>query len=221
MNQKDVWDELRTLSKGKTIDALIPPFIYVILNGFFTIQIGFAGAILTATLIGIYRFKNKTTLKYAFLGLLGVIFAASLALLSKNASNFYLPKLLTSIGLSITALVSLIVKKPMAAWLSHLSRGWEFNWYFRNDIRPAYSEVTFIWFLLFTLRGSLQYVLLIREDLTGLFIINTLLGTPLTVAVLMISYVYGIWRLKKLKGPSIDEFRVGTPKPWVGQTKGF
>jgi hypothetical protein len=43
MNQKDVWDELRTLSKGKTIDALIPPFIYVILNGFFPYKLDLLG----------------------------------------------------------------------------------------------------------------------------------------------------------------------------------
>jgi len=55
----------------------------------------------------------------------------------------------------------------------------------------------------------------------GLFLINTLLGFPVTIAVLVLSYVYGIWRLKQLGGPGIDEFRAHAPKPWRGQTRGF
>lgn len=54
-----------------------------------------------------------------------------------------------------------------------------------------------------------------------LFIINTLLGAPVTLIILSISYIYGIWRLRKLGGPSVDEFVNNEPKPWKGQTKGF
>lgn len=61
----------------------------------------------------------------------------------------------------------------------------------------------------------------LKKPLAGLFLINTLLGFPVTIAVLILSYVYGIWRLKQLGGPGIDEFRAHAPKPWRGQTRGF
>jgi len=42
-----------------------------------------------------------------------------------------------------------------------------------------------------------------------------------TIVILIISYLYGIWRLKKLGGPSVEEFLSNQPAPWKGQKKGF
>jgi len=81
--------------------------------------------------------------------------------------------------------------------------------------------VTTLWLVLFVLRGVLQLILIQDQNLSGLFIINTLLGMPLTVLVLLLSYIYGIWRLKKLGGPGIEEYRENAPMPWKGQTRGF
>jgi hypothetical protein len=39
--------------------------------------------------------------------------------------------------------------------------------------------------------------------------------------VLAVSYVYGIWRLRKLGGPGVEEFESGKEPPWDGQTRGF
>jgi len=38
---------------------------------------------------------------------------------------------------------------------------------------------------------------------------------------LVISYVYGLWRLHRLGGPGVDEFVGGVEPPWKAQTKGF
>lgn len=168
-----------------------------------------------------FRLNRKKSWQYAFSGFLGVVIAASFALIADNAANYYFPKIITSMGLVAISSISLAIKKPLAAWLSHLSRGWELEWFWRDDIRPAYTEVTLFWLALFTMRGILQFTLLINNNLSGLFLINTLLGFPVTIAVLILSYVYGIWRLKNLGGPGIDEYRSQTPKPWRGQTRGF
>lgn len=48
-----------------------------------------------------------------------------------------------------------------------------------------------------------------------------LLGWPVTIVVLVLSYVYGIWRLRKLRGPGVDEFITGKQPPYRGQTRGF
>ncbi|QLY40658.1 hypothetical protein HF295_07285 [Hujiaoplasma nucleasis] len=60
-----------------------------------------------------------------------------------------------------------------------------------------------------------------NSTLDELVIFNVILGFPVLIGVLTISYIYGITRLKKLKGPGIDEFRNQTPPPWKGQRKGF
>ncbi len=33
--------------------------------------------------------------------------------------------------------------------------------------------------------------------------------------------MYGIIRLKQLKGPSVEEFKLNKERPYKGQTKGF
>jgi len=60
-----------------------------------------------------------------------------------------------------------------------------------------------------------------RGDAAQLAWANTLLGWPVTILVLVISYIYGIWRLRKLGGPGVEEFTEGADPPWKGQTRGF
>ena len=44
---------------------------------------------------------------------------------------------------------------------------------------------------------------------------------PATMILLIVSYLYGTWRLRNLGGPSVEEFKSGTEPPWEGQQRGF
>ncbi|WP_417203040.1 DUF3159 domain-containing protein [Acetoanaerobium sticklandii] len=169
---KDLLDEIKRLFKANTIDAILPPFVYVVANRIVELPYAVTASIFSAIILGFMRVRLKGSLKYLGFGILGVVFASGIALLSKNASNFFLPKLFSSIGLALISILSLIIKKPLAAFLSHISRGWDLNWYLRADVRPAYSEVTLFWLLLFCLRGALQATLLFNQNIEALFIIN-------------------------------------------------
>ena len=68
---------------------------------------------------------------------------------------------------------------------------------------------------------GLQFLLFQRGHASTLAWANTLLGWPVTIIVLVISYVYGLWRLHRLGGPGVDEFVGGVEPPWKAQTKGF
>jgi hypothetical protein len=109
----------------------------------------------------------------------------------------------------------------LAAWLSHLTRGWPLDWFWRDDVKPAYQEVTWVWALLTAMRLAIQVLLFQRGDTAALGWANVLLGWPVTIAVLVLSYIYGIWRLRQLGGPGVHEFREGKEPPWEGQTRGF
>lgn len=109
----------------------------------------------------------------------------------------------------------------MAAVGSHITRGWTFEWFLRKDIKPAYTEVTIAWGLLFLARMILQIMLLRRASIVDVGLANILLGFPATFTVLILTYIYGIWRLKTLKGPGVYEFMEGKEPPWEGQKKGF
>lgn len=218
---KDLYEEFKTFYKSKGVDAILPPLVFVMLNNIFGLFVGIFGALSVSTIIGLKRILKKEPIFYALGGILGVVFASVLVLISKNAVNYFLPKLLSSGLLLLLTLISLMVKKPIAMIASHLTRSFPIKWYKRADVYPAYLEVTWIWLLLFLLRFSIIGLLILKESLEELAIMNILLGTPFTIFILTVSYVYGIYRLGVLRGPSVDEFIQNVSPPWKGQKKGF
>lgn len=121
----------------------------------------------------------------------------------------------------MVSIISVFIGRPLAAILSHVSRGWQFDWFLRTDIKPAYREVTIIWTVLFLARMALQIFLYQRGNLIELGWASIILGFPATLTVLILTLIYGIWRLKGLGGPGIHEFQEGKNPPWEGQKKGF
>jgi hypothetical protein len=218
---KDIGDELKQFISGKSMDVVIPPILYLVGNNLFGLKEGIILALSLAIILGIFRFFKKESILYALGGIGGVALASGLALIADNAANYFLPKIISSGAFFLVAIISVLIGKPLAAILSNVSRGWEFDWFLRGDIKPAYREVTIVWALLFLGRMSLQIFLYTRGNLTELGFASILLGFPTTLTVLIATLIYGIWRLKRLGGPGIDEFREGKNPPWEGQKKGF
>lgn len=218
---QDIVDELKQFLTGKTIDAIFPPIIYLIGNSLFGLKIGVILAISLALILGIVRAIRKESILYALGGSLGVAIASGFALFSDNAASYFLPRVIGSGFLFLAALVSILIGRPLAAVLSHITRGWNFQWFMRKDIKPAYREVTIAWTLLLLTRTILQWLLYKRGNLIELGWSSLLLGFPATLTVLILTLIYGIWRLRNLGGPGIDEFEDGKEPPWKGQRKGF
>ena len=78
-----------------------------------------------------------------------------------------------------------------------------------------------MWATFIATRLMVQYTLYQQGNASLLGRANVLLGWPVTIFVLVISYLYGIWRLAKLGGPSVEEFISHQPAPWKGQKRGF
>lgn len=218
---KEILSELKMVLKGNTLDALLPSLLFVFLQSPLGLNTSALVVVLSSFLLTGYRIIRKQKSFYALLGVLGVLFAAGYAAFSGSAENYYLPRLFNGTLLVLVSFGSILFGRPLAALLSHLSRGWPMGWFLRKDVKPAYREVTFIWSVLLLMRLLVQWNLYRGGDLNRLFFINFLMGTPATIVILVLSYVYGIFRLKKLAGPSVDEYLENAPGPWKGQKKGF
>lgn len=218
---KEIWEELKSVLSGKTIDALLPPIIFVIVDAIFGLDVAVIAALGLAVLLGGYRLIRGQTWGYALGGLLGVGLAAGLALLTRNAASYFIPAMISSGLFMLAAVISNLLGKPLAALASHLTRGWPLEWFWREDVRPAYRDATWMWAAFFGLRLALQIILFQVGEGGSLTWANTLLGWPVTIIILVVSYVYGIWRLRQLGGPGVDEFEAGKEPPWEGQTRGF
>ena len=219
----ELWSELRTVfaGRGKILDSLVPPIIFLVFNA----ALGFTAALWAslggALLIGLFRAFKHQPLMYAFGGVGGVLVALAIARLLGRSEGFFLPGLLTG-GLTVAlCLVSVLVKRPLVAWTSYLTRRWPLDWYWHDRVRPAYSEVTLAWMIFFSLRLLLQFQLFQRAAAQVLGWVQLLTGWPALILLLIGSYLYGIWRLGDLKGPSVEEFKTGAEPPWFGQKRGF
>ncbi len=218
---KEILEELTSVLSGKTLDAILPPLIFVIVNSIYGLTTAIIVALIISATFGIYRLVRKQSGLYALGGSLGILIAGGFAFLANNASNYFLPGIVTNAFVLILTVVTLIIDKPFAAYASHLTRGWSLDWFWRKDIKPAYREVTYMWSLFFLIRTIIQVTLFLSDNVDALVWANTIMGLPVTVAVLVLSYIYGIWRLRNLNGPGIDEYLENKNAPFRGQTRGF
>ena len=217
---RELADEFRTVfaGRGSLADSIIPPIVFLVINALLGLDYAVWGSLALALLITAIRLIRGQSLRYALGGLGGVALAALLAKLLDRAEGFFLPNMITGVLTIVLCGVSVIIGRPLVAWTSHVARGWPLEWYWHQKVRPAYNEVTLAWALFFAARLLVQILLLQNETLA---IANVVLGWPATIALLAASYIYGIWRLQHLRGPSVEEFKAGAEPPWTGQQRGF
>lgn len=203
------------------IDSLLPPILFLLVYSLAGFRSAAISALILAVLMGALRLLRGQPLWYALGGAVGVGFAILLTHWLGGEEGFFLPGLASSVLTMVLCLVSLIMRKPLVAWTSFIARRWPIDWYWHPKVRPAYSEVTLFWLLYFGARFLLQLDLFRDASTAGLALFNVILGWPATLALLIISYLYGTWRLRHLRGPSVHEFQSGEDPPWEGQQRGF
>ena len=220
---REIVEELRMVLAGRSnlLDSILPSLFFGVLNVIWGVQVAIWASLGLAVAIAIYRLVRRQSLLYALGGAGGVALAAAVAYLLGRAEGFFLPTIITGGITLFLALVSVLVGRPMVAYTSYVARRWPLDWYWHSRIRPAYSEVTLFWGIGFGARLALEYVLFQQGAVNSLGLIRTLLGWPYTILILILSYLYGIWRLGVLAGPSVEEFQSGKPEPWLGQKQGF
>ncbi len=220
---KELLEELRIVFAGRNsfLDAILPPIIFLVVNGLVSFQAAMGSALVISLGIAILRITRKQSLVYALAGVGSVAVAIGIVWILGRSEGFFLPGLVSGSMTLLLAIISLIIRRPMVAWTSYLARRWPLDWYWHPRVRPAYSEVTFAWTLFFAARLLLQVSLFQNERVNSLAFTNFITGWPATILLLVISYLYGTWRLGQLRGPSVDEFRNNTPAPWQSQRRGF
>jgi len=214
-------EEFRAVLGARLVDALLPPLLFLITNAIWGLRFAMWAALGLSVLIGIRRVMRNESLTYGLLGVLSVLLAIGLVMLLGRAESFFLPGLISG-GLTVgLCLLSLLFGRPLTAWSSFITRRWDMAWYWHPQVRPAYTETTLLWTLFFGLKFWWQIALYQGGDAAQLAWVQTLTGFPALMLLLVITYLYGTWRLRNLQGPSVDEFKASKPAPWLGQQRGF
>jgi hypothetical protein len=216
-------DEFRTVVAGRSnlLDSIVPPIIFLIVNAIWGFQYAMWGSLVLAGIIAVIRLLRGQSVLYALGGVAGVVLAIVIVQVLGRAEGYFLPGIITGGFAVLLSLVSVLVGRPLVAWTSYIARRWPLDWYWHPRVRPAYSQVTWLWVAFFALRFALQLNLFSGEAAGLLALVQFLTGLPATIVLLVVSYLYGTWRLRSLQGPSVEEFKAGTEPPWQGQQRGF
>ena len=219
---REIGEELRTVlaGRGNLADSILPPILFFAVNALAGFGPALWAALLAALLIALLRVSRHQSLGYALAGLAAVALSVGVAKASGQAGGFFLPGVLTDLLTVTLCVASVLVGRPLVALTSAVVRRWPLGWYWHPRVRPAYSEVTCIWGLFFAARTTLHLALL--QGSSGvLAVIAVVTDWPSTILLLVVSYLYGGWRLRNLGGPSVEEFKAGTEPSRVGQRRGF
>lgn len=225
--QPHVWTDLRSDLRGlfvgdRTVgDSFLAPIAFVAVNAL----AGLIPAVVAAMMVGggvaAWRVRKGQKVSFAIGGILGIGFAAFLALRSGRAESFFLPGIVGTALLAAASVLSMIARRPLAAWSSWAQRHWPIDWYWRPDVRPAYTAVTAVWAIYFAARASLQWYLYLAERPEALAAAKLLTSWPTILPLIVATYVYGNRRLGRLGGPSVAEFEHGSTSPFTGGQRGF
>ncbi|MBU1143873.1 MAG: DUF3159 domain-containing protein, partial [Firmicutes bacterium] len=155
---KEIYEELILVLKGKTLDTLLPPIVFIITLNLFNLNVSIITSVSLSILLWLHRAIRHDNQKYAIFGLLGVIIASLFAYLNNDPRTYFIPDILGSGFILILTVYTLIINKPLAAYVSHLTRGWPLAWFWRKDVLPAYREVTWFWLFYFVIRTSVETI---------------------------------------------------------------
>lgn len=221
---REILDELRAVFGGKHIrllDSLLPLLAYVVLYAVWSVTAAWQGALGAAAVIAVVRVLRKESLVYVLAGAAGVALAVVLVLRSGEGSDFFLPGLVSGGFTVIACIVSVLVNYPLVALTSAVVRRWPLGWFRHPKVQPAYNEVTIAWALAFGGRLAVEMWFYSRGLAEVLGTLRILLGWPFILVLLIMTYVYGTARLRRLGGPGVEEFKEGKAPPWDGQRRGF
>ncbi len=216
-------EELQGLFTGeRTVgDSAIPPIVFVAFNGWLGLTPAIGAALATGLLLTMLRLRRGGTLAYALGGIAAVGIAVLFVVRSGRAEGYFLPGILSNGSYAVLGALSILARRPVTAFASWFLHRWPIEWYWRNDVRPAYSVVAWFWVVYWALRSTIQAVLYAQGRTELLAAVRVISGLPIGVPLLIASYVYGTWRLETLGGPSVAEYLAGADPPYEGQTRGF
>lgn len=220
---REILEELRSVVLGRSnlVDSILPPVLFLVVNALLGFEAALGSSLVLALGITGLRLIRRQPVLYALGGIAGAGVAIGVALLSGRAEGFFLPGIASGAATVLLCLASILAGRPLVAYTSYVTRRWPLEWYWHPGVRPAYSEVTWLWVVFFGLRLALQIILFQQQAASLLAVANVVLGWPATIVLLVVSYLYGTWRLRNLAGPSVEEFKSGAQPPWQGQSRGF
>ena len=184
--------------KKGLLDSGLPAVLFLIIfNISDDLQVALYGAIGTSIVLTIIRLAMRDTIQHVISGLVGVLFCAYLANRSGNASDFYIPKLLTNLAYGSAYLIANLAGWPIIGVILGPLLGENFLWRKNPQRKRAYMRAGWLWVAMFFGRIAVQYPIYKSGNVNLLGTVNLAMGYPLFIAT-----AWGTWMILK-KVPTV------------------
>ena len=169
--------------KKGLIDSGIPSVIFlVVFNLTKELQSALIAAIVISALLTITRLLMRDTVQHAFSGFIGVLICAWFANRTGNASDLYIPKLLTNLGYGTVYLLANLAGWPILGLMLGPILGENLRWRNYPARKRAYIQASWLWVGMFFLRIAVQYPIYKTGNVNLLGTVNLAMGYPLFLA---------------------------------------
>ena len=179
------------------IDSGLPAIVFLIaFNVTKDVRTAITSALALSLVLAIFRLARKDTIQHSISGVVGVLICAYFANRSGNATDFYIPKLLTNLGYGTVYLIANLVGWPILGLVLGPLLGENLTWRNNPARKKMYLKASWIWVAMFFSRIAVQYPIYRSGNVNLLGTVNLAMGYPLFFAA-----AYGTWLVIKSEPP--------------------
>jgi hypothetical protein len=184
--------------KKGLIDSGVPAVVFLIVfNLTKELNTAIWAALSLSITLAIIRLIMKDTIQHSVSGVIGVLICAYFANRSGNASDFYIPKLLTNLGYGSVYLIANLVGWPILGLVLGPLLGENLSWRHNQKRKKMYIKASWIWVAMFFSRIAVQYPIYKSGNVNLLGTVNLAMGYPLFFAA-----AYFTWAIIKAEPPA-------------------
>ncbi len=161
------------------VDSTLPTTAFVIAVTVSSLRTAVAVAVAAGVTLLAVRLVRREPVQQTVSGLVGVGFAAAIALVLHRGSGFFLPGLLSNIAYTVMAVGSVVVGRPIVGYVAAMTDARFVAWRDSRQLRRAASRATLLWAFIFGARVAVQGPLYLADRTGWLGTARLAMGWPL------------------------------------------
>ncbi|MGH3612890.1 MAG: DUF3159 domain-containing protein [Pseudonocardia sp.] len=181
--------------RGGALDASVPVIVFVLgwsvaetAGANQAVAWGAGAAVLGAVAVGAVRLATGRRPRAVLLGLLGVAVAASVALYTGRAVDFFLVQMAGNAASALLWAVSIVVRWPLLGLVVGIALGQRTRWRRDPHLLRGYQRASWVWVMQYVLRLAVFIPLYLAGAVVALGIARVALTGPLIIACVALSW---------------------------------